>query len=200
MPMIIPPLPPGARTTPRRRVDVSHKQLGGSHPDHSLPPEESVLRKEWIPDDRFVVGYAGNLGRAHDVDTIDSGDGGAAERARSRSDLAQGQFVLSEGGASSCSETSSAEANENVPVTQWSFETLSAKAAAASDDPGVAECTGAASTTLSCEGLIVPSTFYGIAAAGRPTIFIGSPEAVKSYASSKRTVAALRSRQVTVKR
>ena len=56
MPMIIPPLPPGARTTPRRRVDVSHKQLGGSHPDHSLPPEESVLRKEWIPDDRFVVG------------------------------------------------------------------------------------------------------------------------------------------------
>ena len=25
------------------------------------------------------------------------------------------------------------------------------------------------------EGLIVPSKFYGIAAAGRPTIFVGSP-------------------------
>jgi glycosyltransferase involved in cell wall biosynthesis len=28
---------------------------------------------------------------------------------------------------------------------------------------------------LAAEGLIVPSKFYGIAAAGRPTIFIGSP-------------------------
>jgi glycosyltransferase involved in cell wall biosynthesis len=26
------------------------------------------------------------------------------------------------------------------------------------------------------EGLIVPSKFYGIAAAGRPTVFVGSPE------------------------
>jgi hypothetical protein len=35
-----------------------------------LPPEESALRQEWIPGDRFVVCYAGNLGRAHDVDTL----------------------------------------------------------------------------------------------------------------------------------
>jgi colanic acid biosynthesis glycosyl transferase WcaI len=28
------------------------------------------IRKEWIPDGRFGVGYAGNLGRAHDIDTI----------------------------------------------------------------------------------------------------------------------------------
>jgi hypothetical protein len=26
------------------------------------------------------------------------------------------------------------------------------------------------------EGLVVPSKFYGIAAAGRPTVFIGDPE------------------------
>ena len=35
-----------------------------------LPAEESELRKDWIPKDRFVVCYAGNLGRAHDVDTL----------------------------------------------------------------------------------------------------------------------------------
>ena len=35
-----------------------------------LPPDDSALRKEWILGDRFVVGYAGNLGRAHDIDTV----------------------------------------------------------------------------------------------------------------------------------
>ena len=35
-----------------------------------FPPEESALRKEWIQGNRFVVGYAGNLGRAHDIDTV----------------------------------------------------------------------------------------------------------------------------------
>ena len=28
------------------------------------------LRDSWAPNGRFIVGYAGNLGRAHDVDTI----------------------------------------------------------------------------------------------------------------------------------
>jgi hypothetical protein len=32
--------------------------------------QENQLRKEWIPDGCFVVAYAGNLGRAHDVETI----------------------------------------------------------------------------------------------------------------------------------
>src|SRR5262249_42080931 len=31
---------------------------------------QNPLRKRWALNDRFVVGYAGNLGRAHDVDTI----------------------------------------------------------------------------------------------------------------------------------
>ena len=35
-----------------------------------LPPEESALRKQWIQGDGFVVCYAGNLGRVHDVDTV----------------------------------------------------------------------------------------------------------------------------------
>ena len=53
-----------------------------------LPPEESALRQEWIPGDRFVVCYAGNLGRAHDVDTMLSAMTLLQERAKnSPSDL-----------------------------------------------------------------------------------------------------------------
>ena len=66
-----------------------------------LPPEESALRKEWIPGDRFVVGYAGNLGRAHDVDTVLAAMTLLQQRAKkSPSDLAaKVMFVFVGGGA-----------------------------------------------------------------------------------------------------
>ena len=32
--------------------------------------QENQLRKEWLPPGRFVVCYAGNLGRAHDIETV----------------------------------------------------------------------------------------------------------------------------------
>ena len=35
-----------------------------------LPMSENKVRKDWALGDRFVVCYAGNLGRAHDVDTL----------------------------------------------------------------------------------------------------------------------------------
>ena len=35
-----------------------------------LPLEENELRKEWLPGDHFVVCYADNLGRVHDVDMV----------------------------------------------------------------------------------------------------------------------------------
>ena len=35
-----------------------------------IPPAKNALRNDWGLQDSFVVGYAGNLGRAHDVDTL----------------------------------------------------------------------------------------------------------------------------------
>ena len=66
-----------------------------------LPSEENELRKEWVPGDRFVVCYAGNLGRAHDVDTILSAMTLLQERAKnSPSDpAAKVVFVFVGGGA-----------------------------------------------------------------------------------------------------
>ena len=66
-----------------------------------LPAEESALRQEWIPGDRFVVGYAGNLGRAHDIDTVLAAMTSLQQRAKnSPSDLAAKiLFVFVGGGA-----------------------------------------------------------------------------------------------------
>jgi colanic acid biosynthesis glycosyl transferase WcaI len=35
-----------------------------------VPPHQNPFRQAWGLEDKFVVGYSGNLGRAHDIDTI----------------------------------------------------------------------------------------------------------------------------------
>src|SRR5262249_43473804 len=35
-----------------------------------VPAHENPFRQAWALQDKFVVGYSGNLGRAHDIDTI----------------------------------------------------------------------------------------------------------------------------------
>ena len=35
-----------------------------------IPAHENPLRQAWGLEDKFVVGYSGNLGRVHDIDTI----------------------------------------------------------------------------------------------------------------------------------
>ena len=136
-----------------------------------LPPEESALRQEWIPGDRFVVGYAGNLGRAHDIDTVLAAMTLLQERAKkSPSDLAaKVMFVFIGGGAQRASLEREAlkRGLSNFRLRPYQpkerlGETL-----------GVADV-HLVSLNPNLEGLIVPSKFYGIAAAGRPTIFIGA--------------------------
>jgi glycosyltransferase involved in cell wall biosynthesis len=132
------------------------------------------LHKSWALNDRFVVGYAGNLGRAHDVDTIieamtllherviDSrGDdvarrimfvfiGGGAQRARLEREMLQRQLT-------------------NVRMYPYQPRELLAETLGVADIHLV-------SLNPKLEGLIVPSKFYGIAAAGRPTLFIGASD------------------------
>src|SRR5262249_59104990 len=43
-----------------------------------LSPADNPLRREWGLEDRFVVGYSGNLGRGHEINTVLA----AAERLR----------------------------------------------------------------------------------------------------------------------
>ena len=64
-----------------------------------LPSEESEFSKEWVPEGRFVVCYAGNLGRVHDVDTVLSAMTTLQNQAKnSPSDLAAKVMFLFVGG------------------------------------------------------------------------------------------------------
>lgn len=125
-------------------------------------PAGNPLRAEWGLEDKFVVAYSGNLGRAHDVQTVLQ----AAETLRHRPEIA---FLFVGGGHGIAEVQARAHAlelsnvvfkpyqpRENLPLSLGAGDVhwLSLK-------PGF-------------DGLVLPSKFYGIAAAARPIIVIGS--------------------------
>lgn len=142
------------------------------------------LRRAWGLDEAFVVGYSGNLGRAHDVSTILGAiaqtEADAARRAGAVR-LAVGAPLVAAparicwlfvgGGAqlaklqdeSRCRGFASVHFQPYQPRDQLA-ESLSV--------PDV----HLISLRSELEGLIVPSKYYGVAAAGRPAIFIGDPD------------------------
>jgi glycosyltransferase involved in cell wall biosynthesis len=127
------------------------------------PASNNPLRQAWGLGDRFVVGYSGNLGRAHEYDTmLDAmmrlealGDhkitwlfiGGGALYRRLRREV------------------------EQRGLTSVRFEPYQPRDRLG-ESLSVADV-HIVSLRPELEGLIVPSKFYGIAGVGRPTIFIG---------------------------
>ena len=123
--------------------------------------EKNDLRREWNLQDVFVVGYSGNIGRAHEFDTILV----AAEKLTSTANIV---FLFIGAGAQRgrIEEEARRRGLENIifkPYQPRDQLTLSLTV------PDV----HLISLQPALEGLIVPSKFYGIAAAGRPTIFVG---------------------------
>ncbi len=119
------------------------------------------LRATWELENRFVVGYSGNMGRAHEFDTLLQ----AADLLR---DIPQIVFLLIGDGAQR--DRLIAEATRRG-LPQIRFQPYQPREQLAVS-LGVADV-HLVSLAPPLEGLIVPSKFYGIAAAGRPTIFIG---------------------------
>jgi colanic acid biosynthesis glycosyl transferase WcaI len=103
----------------------------------------------------FVVGYSGNLGRAHEFETML-----AAARA-----LPHVRFDVAGGGAQL--ERVRAAAPPNVTFRDYAPREQLAESLASADVHLV-------SLRPDVEGLIVPSKFYGILAVARPVIFIGA--------------------------
>jgi glycosyltransferase involved in cell wall biosynthesis len=107
--------------------------------------------------DAFVVGYSGNLGRAHEFETI----AGAMER------LPDVRFLFTGGGAQLDAVKRAAGANATfrpyAPREELSASLSAADAHLVSLRPAL-------------EGLIVPSKFYGVLAVGRPVLFVGAPD------------------------
>jgi colanic acid biosynthesis glycosyl transferase WcaI len=125
---------------------------------------DNPLRQQWGLTDKFVLGYSGNLGRAHEFATVLA----AAERLRDERRMA---FLMIGGGKRF--DELSAEVQARGLAGSFRFlpyqaRTLLSYSLGAADAHWV-------SLDPRLESLMVPSKFYGIAAAGKPIVVIGHP-------------------------
>jgi glycosyltransferase involved in cell wall biosynthesis len=124
----------------------------------------SELRKAWGLHDKFVVGYSGNAGRVHDLATVVD----AMELLRGEEQIA---FLFVGGGKHRDWVESEVRRRglENVQFQPYQPRERLMSSLRVADVHLV--------TLLpAMEGLVVPSKFYGVAAAGRPTLFVGDPD------------------------
>lgn len=123
--------------------------------------EKNDLRREWNLQDAFVMGYSGNIGRAHEFGTILDG----AEKLKSAANIV---FLFIGGGAQRdrIEKEALKRGLENIMFKPYQPRGQLALSLTVPDVHLI-------SLQPSLEGLIVPSKFYGIVAAGRPTIFVG---------------------------
>jgi glycosyltransferase involved in cell wall biosynthesis len=122
------------------------------------------LRNALCLGDRFVVGYSGNLGRAHEIDTL-------LDAAQALKEEPAFLFLMQGGGAKMAALKHAVNDRklENFQFLDYQpRETLEDSLAAAD--------VHLVSLLPALEGLIVPSKLYGILAAGRPVIFIGDAD------------------------
>lgn len=129
-----------------------------------IPTIKSQTRHRVGLDRCFVVGYSGNLGRAHEFETLL----GAARLLRTDPDIS---FLITGGGAKAkaLQHAVQTEGLVNIVLQNYQPPELLGDSLAASDVHFV-------SLLPAMEGLIVPSKIYGIMAAGRPVVFVGDPD------------------------
>lgn len=122
------------------------------------------LRARWGIGDKFVVMYSGNMGRAHDFQTIL----GAAKRLKTDPQIL---FLFVGGGAqkSQLQKLAKDECLDNIQFQSYQPKENLAESLSVGDVHLI-------SLQPALEGLIVPSKYYGILAVGRPTIFMGDPD------------------------
>ena len=128
------------------------------------PRKGNPLRAEWTLGDRFVVGYSGNLGRVHEFRTLLDAAGEFRAEA--------GTVFLFIGGGAQKTEVERVTAERRL--TNVLFRPYQPREKLG-QSLGVADV-HVVSLRPELEGLVVPSKFYGVAAVGRPTIFIGDPD------------------------
>lgn len=122
---------------------------------------ESFTRRRIGVRGGFVVGYSGNLGRAHEFETLL----GAGRRLRGDPSIT---FLITGAGAKAAALQ---RAVEGEGLTNFVFQGY--QPASLLSDSLAASDVHLVSLLPQLEGLIVPSKVYGILAAGRPAVFIG---------------------------
>lgn len=153
----------GERMAARARATTAAVTVRHNWADASLAPlphADNRLRAEWRLGDALVAGYSGNLGRAHEFDTI----AGAMQQLRGDESV---KFVVIGSGAQL--ERLRAAAPPNALFLPYQPRERLRESLSAADVHLV-------TLQPSVEGLIVPSKLYGILASGRAVIFIGDPD------------------------
>jgi glycosyltransferase involved in cell wall biosynthesis len=122
---------------------------------------ENPLRQRWGLTGQFVFGYSGNLGRAHEFQTVLA----AAERLRNEPHF----LFLMIGGGKRFEELARVVKRQGLASSfrfiAYQEQKMLPYSLAAADAHWL-------SLNPKLEGLLVPSKFYGIAAAGKPMIVI----------------------------
>jgi colanic acid biosynthesis glycosyl transferase WcaI len=140
---------------------------------------QNLLRSEWGLNDSFVVGYSGNLGRAHEIDTFLSAIPALEEYMAEPSTSDKGKLLspprirwLFIGGGSRMEDLkreAAARKLENVIFQPYQPRDRLPESLSLPDVHLI-------SLRSELEGLVIPSKYHGIAAAGRPAIFVGHPD------------------------
>lgn len=148
---------------PRERITVIENWTD----DVTIQPlaaADNPLRAAWGLQGKFVVGYSGNLGRAHDWRTMLE----TAAQLRDRDDI---RFVLIGGGRGmrEFADAVKAQGLENVRFQPYQPREALAHSLSLPDLHWL-------TLQLALEGCIFPSKWYGILAAGRPALFIGDTD------------------------
>jgi glycosyltransferase involved in cell wall biosynthesis len=151
------------QTIPAERITVIHNWADDTA-IQPIPPQANRLRAEWGLLDRFVVGYSGNLGRAHEFSALLD----AAEALRERGDILF--LIIGDGYYKTWLEQEATRRRLNrIIFKPYQPRESLALSLSAADMHLI-------SLRPELEGFIVPSKFYGIAAAGRPMLFLGDAE------------------------
>jgi hypothetical protein len=148
---------------PRERITLIHNWADGGL-IRPIPPEQNPLRREWGLVGRRVIGYSGNLGRAHDLPGVQAF---IAAMTAADPELV---FLFVGGGAGGERLTNWVQAHglSSVLFRPYQPRERLAESLSVPDLHLV-------SLAPACEGLIMPSKLYGILAAGRPVIAVSDP-------------------------
>lgn len=148
-----------------RRLPADRVSILPNWAPHGLaeaePEESAAFRASWGFGDELVVMYSGNIGRVHDLEPVLR----LAERLR---DAERIRFVFVGGGASRAPLEQEARrlSLENVRFLPAQPRSALASSLSAADLHLVTLKPG-------CESAVFPSKLYGVAAVGRPVLFIG---------------------------
>lgn len=128
---------------------------------YPVPASDNPLRGQWGLSDKIIIGYSGNMGRAHEFNTI-------LDIAESLKYDEEYVFLFIGSGAKRQWIESEVQRRDlkNVIFKPYQDRELLHLSLSLPNIHFI-------SLLPNLEGLIVPSKYYGVAAAGRPCLFIG---------------------------